>query len=47
MGYGTGLVAFLSFLDQLDRKTEITFTSLEAYPLKINDIERLNYNNFF
>ena len=47
MGYGTGLVAFLSFLNQLDKKTEITYTSLEAYPLKINDIERLNYNNFF
>jgi len=47
IGYGTGLLAFLSFLNQLNNKMEIDYTSLEAYPLKITDLERLNYNSFF
>ena len=47
IGYGTGLLAFLSFLNQLNNKMEIDYTSLEAYPLKIKDLERLNYNSFF
>ena len=47
IGYGTGLLAFLSFLNQLNNKMEIDYTSLEAYPLEIKDLERLNYNSFF
>jgi len=47
IGYGTGLLAFLSFLNQLNNKMEIDYTSLEAYPLKIKDLESLNYNSFF
>ncbi|MEK9565851.1 MAG: tRNA (5-methylaminomethyl-2-thiouridine)(34)-methyltransferase MnmD [Flavobacteriaceae bacterium] len=42
MGYGTGLLAYLTFL----RNTEssVDYTSLEAYPLTVNDYKKLNYN---
>ncbi|MDA7777760.1 tRNA (5-methylaminomethyl-2-thiouridine)(34)-methyltransferase MnmD [Flavobacteriaceae bacterium] len=46
MGYGTGLLAYLNFLDQFDSKMNIDYTALEAYPLTITDLERLNYDRF-
>jgi len=46
MGYGTGLLAYLNFLDQFDSKMNIDYTALEAYPLTISDLERLNYDRF-
>ena len=42
MGYGTGLLAYLTFLN--NSETFIDYTSLEAYPLSLTDYKQLNYN---
>jgi tRNA U34 5-methylaminomethyl-2-thiouridine-forming methyltransferase MnmC len=42
MGYGTGLLAYLTFLN--NSETCIDYTSLEAYPLSLTDYKQLNYN---
>lgn len=47
MGYGTGLLAYLSLLYQQKSQTPMGYTSVEAYPLSTEELERLNYNDFF
>lgn len=42
MGYGTGLLAYLTYLD--NSETRIDYTSIEAYPLSLTDYKKLNYN---
>lgn len=42
MGYGTGLLAYLTFLNNSEMR--IDFTSIEAYPLSLTDYKQLNYN---
>ena len=42
IGYGTGLLAYLTFLN--NSETCIDYTSLEAYPLSLTDYKQLNYN---
>lgn len=47
MGYGTGLLTYLSFLNHLKTKIKIEYTSIEAYPLSLEELARLNYTRFF
>ena len=47
MGYGTGLLSYVNFLDHLKTQIKIDYTSIEAYPLSLKELGRLNYNRFF
>ena len=44
LGYGTGLIAFLTYLNSLKIKKQIDYTSLEAYPISRVQLKELNYN---
>lgn len=43
MGFGTGLNAFLTYLEVKDRDVSIHYTSVEAYPIPMAAAESLNY----
>ncbi|MCP9198366.1 tRNA (5-methylaminomethyl-2-thiouridine)(34)-methyltransferase MnmD [Gramella sp. GC03-9] len=43
IGFGTGLNAFLTFLEAEKLKLKIDYTGVEAFPVKLEEIERLNY----
>lgn len=43
IGFGTGLNAFLTFLETKKRNIEIDYVGVEAYPVKFEEIELLNY----
>jgi tRNA U34 5-methylaminomethyl-2-thiouridine-forming methyltransferase MnmC len=43
IGFGTGLNAFLTFLEAEKNKLSVSYCGVEAYPLKIGEIEKLNY----
>lgn len=43
VGFGTGLNAFLTFLDSGNLGVTINYTGIEAYPVTISEIEKLNY----
>jgi len=43
MGFGTGLNAFLTFLDAVKNNIKVNYTAIEAYPLKANEVKQLNY----
>jgi tRNA U34 5-methylaminomethyl-2-thiouridine-forming methyltransferase MnmC len=43
IGFGTGLNSFLTFLESQKNKILINYTSLEAFPLKLDLIKELNY----
>jgi len=45
VGFGTGLNALLSFIEADKTHKEIQYTSLEAFPLDWEVVERLNYMN--
>ena len=47
LGYGTGLIAFLTYLNSLEINKQIDYTSLEAYPISITQLKELNYDQFF
>ena len=47
MGYGTGLNAYLSYLESQKHLSKIYYTSLELFPLSVKEIECLNYDEFF
>ena len=47
LGYGTGLIAFLTYLNSSKFKKQIDYTSLEAYPISITQLKELNYDQFF
>ena len=47
MGYGTGLNAYLSYLESQKHLSKIYYTSLELFPLSVNEIKLLNYDEFF
>ncbi|MBL7929570.1 MAG: tRNA (5-methylaminomethyl-2-thiouridine)(34)-methyltransferase MnmD [Bacteroidia bacterium] len=46
MGFGTGLNALLSYRENLKLNRFIHFTTVEAFPLPLNIIYRLNYFDF-
>lgn len=43
MGFGTGLNAFLTFLENQQLQRKITYTSIEAYPVALDVAENLGY----
>lgn len=43
IGFGTGLNAFVTFLEAKKRNLNIKYTGVEAYPISINEAEQLNY----
>ncbi|KAA3625300.1 MAG: methyltransferase domain-containing protein [Flavobacterium sp.] len=43
IGFGTGLNAFLTLLYALNKKSGISYTAVEAYPVNADEIEKLNY----
>lgn len=45
IGFGTGLNAYLSCLYAIENKVQITFTSLEKYPLPTIILDKLNYSS--
>lgn len=47
LGYGTGLTAYLSYLEAEKQQKRIDFTSLEAYPLSKDELSLLQYHQFF
>ena len=47
MGYGTGLNAYLSYLESHKYFKKISYTSVELLPLSFKEIKALNYGEFF
>lgn len=43
IGFGTGLNAFLTFLEAESRQLEIRYEAIEAYPLSMEQVRQLNY----
>ncbi len=43
VGFGTGLNAFMTFLESENMSKAINYTTLELYPISYNNIEKLNY----
>mgnify|MGYP000707306532 FL=1 len=43
IGFGTGLNAFITFLEAQKNKLEIDYVGVEAYPVSLEEIEQLNY----
>jgi len=43
VGFGTGLNTFLTFLKSRDNEIKVNYVSIEAYPLSIDLIKKLNY----
>lgn len=45
IGFGTGLNAFLTFLEAEKKSFKVDYTGIEAYPLAIDEIIKLNYTS--
>ncbi|MFH4967575.1 tRNA (5-methylaminomethyl-2-thiouridine)(34)-methyltransferase MnmD [Gaetbulibacter sp. M240] len=45
IGFGTGLNAFITLLEALKLNCSVRYTGVEAYPVALEDIRRLNYTN--
>ena len=45
IGFGTGLNAFLSFVETEKSNFRIDYTGVEAYPLNLDVIQKLNYTS--
>jgi tRNA U34 5-methylaminomethyl-2-thiouridine-forming methyltransferase MnmC len=45
IGFGTGLNAFLTFLEAEKSDFQIDYTGVEAYPLSLDEIQKLNYTS--
>ena len=45
IGFGTGLNAFITFLEAQKRKTQIDYVGVEAYPVAMDEILQLNYTS--
>lgn len=43
MGFGTGLNALLTYLQSQENKWNIEYSTIEAFPLSVEDVEVLNY----
>ena len=43
IGFGTGLNAFISYLEATSRNLIIDYIGIEGYPVKQNEIDHLNY----
>lgn len=45
IGFGTGLNAFLTLIDAKTLNIDINYTGVEAYPVKAEEIQQLNYSD--
>lgn len=43
IGFGTGLNAFITLLEAEKRKLSISYVGVEAYPITLEEVEKLNY----
>jgi len=43
IGFGTGLNAFLTLLEAKNLSVKIEYTGVEAYPISVSEISKLNY----
>lgn len=43
MGFGTGLNAFITFLEAINRGLEVSYTAIEAFPVTAEEVRLLNY----
>ena len=43
IGFGTGLNAFITFLESQNRNLKIDYVGVEAYPVSADEVEKLNY----
>ena len=43
LGFGTGLNCFITYLSAKEHDLNIDYTGVEAYPLKIEELQQLNY----
>ncbi|MDH5413470.1 MAG: tRNA (5-methylaminomethyl-2-thiouridine)(34)-methyltransferase MnmD [Flavobacteriaceae bacterium] len=43
LGFGTGLNCFMTYLSAKEHNLNINYTGIEAYPLKTEELEQLNY----
>ena len=43
IGFGTGLNTFITFIEAKKLKTPVNYTTIEAYPILVSEIEKLNY----
>ena len=43
IGFGTGLNAFITFLESNKLNSKIIYTGVEAYPVDFNEISQMNY----
>jgi len=43
IGFGTGLNAFITLLESNELYQKINYTGIEAYPVKLEEVELLNY----
>ncbi|MCJ1805322.1 tRNA (5-methylaminomethyl-2-thiouridine)(34)-methyltransferase MnmD [Flavobacterium covae] len=43
IGLGTGLNAFITFLESEQKKQYIKYEGVEAYPISIEEVQRMNY----
>ena len=43
IGFGTGLNAFITFLEATKKNLKIDYVGVEAYPVAANEVEKLNY----
>lgn len=44
MGFGTGLNAFMTFLEAQQNKLKINYYTIEAYPISLEEAKLLNYH---
>lgn len=43
IGFGTGLNAFITFLESVQKKQHIDYVGVEAYPVEPNEVLEMNY----
>lgn len=43
IGFGTGLNAFITFLEAANNNLNIDYVGVEAYPVAMDEVEKLNY----
>ena len=43
IGFGTGLNAFITFLEADKKNIKINYVGVEAYPIAADEVEKLNY----
>ena len=47
LGYGTGLVAYLTYLNSINFNTKIDYVSIDPFPINSDEVQMLHYDNLF